>query len=206
MKLVIEYQYFPPVTLFKTLRSRTHLLFERYESFQKRSFRNRVVIAGADGPISLSIPLRSGRNQKCLTRDVLIDNRTRWQVLHWKTIVSCYNRSPWFEYYQDELKELYKMDFEFLVDWNYACFQWALNKLELNLPVSMTDHWEQEYDTVLCDDWRNKLSPNSIQTKFPDSPQYRQVFSDRTGFIPHLSILDLLFCEGKNGRIILDMQ
>ena len=203
MNLIIEYQYFPPSILYKSISDSIHLYFEQYETFQKMSFRNRVVIAGANGPLQLSIPLRNGRSQKTFTRNILIDNRSSWQSIHWKSIVSCYNRSPWFEFFCDELDQLYKTTYEFLVDWNMACSKWALEKLDLNLPVSVTDSWKEEYDPKEWDDWRSRLLPKTIQSIFPEPPKYRQVFMDRTGFLPHLSILDLLFCEGKNARNIL---
>ncbi len=206
MTHIIEFQYFPPSTLFKGLGNATHLLFEQYENFQKVSFRNRMFIAGAAGPILLTIPLRGGRNQKRLMKEIVIDNRTAWRSTHCKTIVSCYNRSPWFEFYRDELEEIYKTSFEFLAAWNLACFKWSLKKLELNVTVSLTDRWEEKYDPREYTDWRNRFTPASIQTRFPDAPMYRQVFSERTGFIPHLSILDLLFCEGRNARTALSRQ
>jgi hypothetical protein len=164
-----------------------------------------MVIAGGAGPIVLTIPLRDGRNQKRLMKDVLIDHRTAWRSTHWKTIVSCYNRSPWFEFYRDELDEIYRTSFEFLADWNLACFKWILEKLEMRLTVSLTDRWQENYSGEYAD-WRNKFLPRSIQIRHPDAPRYRQVFSERTGFIPHLSILDLLFCEGKNARAVLDQS
>lgn len=203
MVILIEYQYFPPVILFNSLCSKSHLLFEQYENFQKMSFRNRMMVAGAGGPILLSIPLKDGRNQKSTIKDVRIENRTSWQGVHWKTIVSCYNKSPWFEYYRDELNELYKIPHERLIDWNLACFNWILDKLEMKISVSLTVEWKDNYDPGIWEDWRNRLSPNSIHAKFPVAREYRQVFDERTGFIPHLSILDLLFCEGKNARSIL---
>lgn len=198
MGIVIEYQYFPPSILFKSLCPATHLLFEQYESFQKMSFRNRLMIAGAGGSILLSVPLQQGRNQKSLTKDIRVENRTTWQAAHWKTIVSCYNKSPWFEYYRDELDHLYNKRQEFLVDWNLSCFRWISDKLNIDVAVSLTAEWNEFYDVEYWDDWRSRLSPGSICEKFPSAPKYRQVFEERTGFIPHLSILDLLFCEGKN--------
>jgi WbqC-like protein family len=203
MTVIIEYQYFPPHTFFKNLYPSTHLQFEQYENFQKRGFRHRCMIAGADGPVLLSIPLRGGRNQKNLIKDVRVDNRASWQASHWKTIVSCYNRSPWFEYYRDDLSELYKSPFEFLTDWDIACFHWIISKLEINLSVSLTEEWKEKYDPEVWDDWRNRLTPNSIPSEFLEAPRYKQVFEDRTGFIPHLSVLDLLFCEGKNAGKVL---
>ena len=203
MDIIIEYQYFAPSILFKTLCFKTYLIFEQYEAFQKRSFRNRCVVAGGNGPVVLSIPLRKGRNQKTFTRDVEIDNDSSWQIHHWRTIVSCYSRSAWFEFYRDELEELYRTSFTLLCDWNRTCFEWVVEKLEFPLSVSLTDKWNKVYDSGTAEDWRNKLLPNSIDALFPEAFGYRQVFEDQTGFIPNLSILDLLFCEGKNARDIL---
>jgi len=206
VNLLIEYQYFAPSILYKRLERSTHLVFEQYERFQKMSFRNRLVIGGSAGPLELSIPLRGGRDQKAFTREVLIDNRCSWQSIHWKSIVSCYNRSPWLDYFRDELSALYNTPFEFLAEWNLACSKWMLRQLALNMPVSVTDDWKEKYDAKDWDDWRNKLLPKTIHSRFPGAPKYQQVFMDRTGFIPHLSILDLLFCEGKNAINILRQQ
>jgi hypothetical protein len=206
VNVLVEYQYFPPSILVKRLVSSTHLVFEQYERFQKMSFRNRLQVAGSSGPLLLSIPLRNGRDQKAFTRQVLIDNRTSWQAIHFKSLVSCYNRSPWFEFFREDLNGLYETRCEFLVEWNLICWNWVIEKLGLSLPVRMTDAWEEKYDPEDWDDWRNSLLPKTIQSKFPDAPRYRQVFMDRTGFIPHLSILDLLFCEGKNAVNILRQQ
>ena len=203
MNLVIEAQYFAPSILFKHLYKHTHVVFDQYENFQKTGFRNRCRVAGADGSILLSVPLLGGRDQKKLTKDILIDNRSLWQEQHWKTIVSCYNRSPWFEFYRDELNEIYTRPFDLLMEWNLVCFRWAIYKLELNVAVSLSDMWHKEYDSENWVDWRDKLSQESIHVNFPEAPVYTQVFGDRTGFIPHLSILDLLFCEGKNAGVIL---
>lgn len=203
MPIIIEYQYFSPVILFKTLCTETHLVFEQYETYQKTSFRNRCMVAGANGPITLTIPLEGGRNQKRYLKDVRIDNSVDWKSHHWKTIVSCYKRSPWFEYYSDELESIYKRSAIFLNEWNLICFEWTLQKLNLEISVSMTVQWNLLYDFLQYDDWRNRLLPNSIHADFLESPKYKQVFEERNQFIPHLSILDLLFCEGKNARSIL---
>ena len=163
-----------------------------------------MVIAGAAGPVMLSIPIQGGRNQKCLMKDVLIDNNARWQDNHWKTIVSCYNRSPWFEHYGDELQQLFQTRFELLMDWNLRCFDWIRKRIGLNLAVSMTEEWRDKYEPDRWLDLRNKFEPHSLNG-LQATPQYRQVFEERTGFLPHLSILDLLFCEGKNALQVLRM-
>jgi hypothetical protein len=179
----------------------SNIVFEQYESYQKMSFRNRCQIAGAEGAIDLSIPLVRGRDQKALLKDVRISASQPWQSQHWKTIVSCYSRSPWFEFYRDELEELYRKQWDFLLDWNLVCFEWTLKVLGISIPVSLTDSYEKRYSGDLVTDWRGKILPKHraggmAGLDVPVSP-YRQVFEERIGFIPNLSVLDLLFCEGK---------
>ena len=201
MILVIENQYLAPVSLYLTLEGGSNIGFEQFEVYQKRSFRNRCIIAGANGPVSLSIPLHEGREQKRFIRDIRIANQYGWQDQHWKTIVSSYNRSPWFEYYKSSLEKFYVKRFEFLFDWNLALFEWTIQKLEMDKVAELTDHFEKEYDDLKWLDLRNKLLPKNYQNF--KVPNYSQVFMDRSGFLPNLSILDLLFCEGKNSQRIL---
>src|ERR1700761_5322047 len=108
MNLIFESQYFAPIIFYKISYNFSDLVFEQCETYQKMSFRNRCQILGAEGVIDLSIPLVGGRATKGLIRDVRIAGDRKWQDQHWKTIVSCYNRSPWFEYYRDGLEELYR--------------------------------------------------------------------------------------------------
>ncbi|MBS1975274.1 MAG: WbqC family protein, partial [Bacteroidetes bacterium] len=169
------------------------------ESYQKMSFRNRCSIAGANGPIDLSIPLQHGRNQKALVKDVRIAP-SKWQARHLKSIESGYNRSPWFEFYKEELYHLYAVPCTFLVDWNLACFEWSIKKLGLQISFSLTESYQEVYDEDFVD-FRNKILPKNVRA-FPALP-YRQVFERKLGFVPNLSVLDLLFCEGKNAAVLL---
>lgn len=201
MILLIESQYFAPISFYSTLEANSNIVFEQFEIYQKRSFRNRCIIAGANGPVTLSIPLHEGREQKRLIRDIRIANQYDWQDQHWKTIVSSYNRSPWFEYYKSSLEKFYVKRFEFLFDWNFALFEWTIQKLEMDILADATDHFEKQYDDQQWLDLRNKLLPKNYQ-QFK-SPHYSQVFMERSGFLPNLSILDLLFCEGRNSMKLL---
>src|ERR1700742_4560771 len=126
MNLIIDLQYFPSIILFKNLNNISNIVFEQYENYQKMSFRSRCRIAGADGPLDLSIPLVGGRDQKTLMKDVRIADGQPWQAQHWKTILSCYSRSPWFEFYRDSLEGLYQTPIQSLVEWNLSCFKWTL--------------------------------------------------------------------------------
>jgi hypothetical protein len=203
MNLLVESQYFPPVTLFKKSIEILNIKIDLYEPWRKMSFRNRCVVAGANGPINLSIPVLEGREQKKPMKEVMIDNRKLWQAQHWKTITSCYNRSPWFDYFGHELEELYRQPVELLSDWNFTCFEWVTRKLGMQLSVEYIQNGQSDFSDPDFVDWRNHLLPKSIHSNFPEPVRYHQVFEERIGFIPHLSILDLLFCEGKNALKIL---
>lgn len=198
MNLISESQYFPPVILFKNSYKFSNIIIEQCESYQKLSFRNRCQIAGGEGVIDLSIPLVNGRDQKAFIRDVKIADSLPWQANHWKTIVSCYNRSPWFSFYRDELEELYRRPFEYLLDWNRECLNWTLRVLGMPLTVSGTTEYRPVYSPEEGVDRRGKWLPKNRESWGAESPRYRQVFEERTGFLPGLSVLDLVFCEGKN--------
>ncbi|OQP62711.1 hypothetical protein A3860_27260 [Niastella vici] len=206
MKLIVESQYFPPVTLFKKSIEFLNIEFDIYEPWRKMSFRNRCVVVGSHGPINLSIPVLEGREQKKLMKEVVIDNRKPWQSQHWKTITSCYNRSPWFSFYEPELAGLYRQPVELLHDWNRICFEWVTGKLGLTLHVDYLECVPDGLAGQMVVDWRNKLTPKTLQEDGANPVIYHQVFEDRIGFIPHLSVLDLLFCEGKNARRILSAK
>jgi hypothetical protein len=206
MDLLIESQYLSPVTLYKISINFSNIKFDIYEPWRKMSFRNRCMVVGANGPILLSVPLQEGREQRKPMREVLIDNKKPWQSQHWKTITSCYNRSPWFDFFCDELADIYRQPFRFLVDWNRTCFEWVNDKLGIAQTTHFTEKFQPPGDALGHQDFRNRLVPRSIETDFPEPVRYRQVFEERIGFIPHLSILDLLFCEGKNARRILAGQ
>jgi hypothetical protein len=201
--LLIESQYFPNLSYYKTLINRDILLIERYEHYQKLSFRNRCYIAGPNGTILLSVPLARGKNQRTVMKDVKISNEEKWQGQHWKTLVSAYRRSPWFEYHEQSLGKLYERPAHFLLDWNMACFEWANDVIGLAHPIAFTDEYEKEYkaDSGITD-LRDTMIPSSVANG-NDTPIYTQVFQERTGFMPNLSILDLIFCEGRRSLDLL---
>lgn len=199
--LLVESQYFPPISFYKTLIEVNILKIEKYEHYQKVSFRNRCYVAGPNGIILLSVPLSKGKNQRTIMKDVRISHEENWQALHWKTLTSAYRRSPWFEYFEDELEGLYEKKFDYLLDWNMACLEWANKVLGLSPEISFTSSFEKNYDPgagIL--DKRDQLQPGQVPE---NAPVYAQVFGERTGFSPNLSILDLLFCEGKRGLELL---
>jgi WbqC-like protein family len=167
------------------------------------SFRNRCRITGAEGVVDLSVPIAGGRDQKTVMKEIRIAAGRSWQAQHWKTIVSCYSRSPWFDYYRDGLQKLFEEPVEFLMDWDLRCLEWSLRALGMDRPILLTNRYQKVYDPELGVDWRGRLSPKSLEDWGASAGgqdgvvRYRQVFEERIGFMPNLSILDLLFCEGK---------
>ena len=177
------------------------MVFDVYEPFRKMSFRNRIWLAGGEGKLQLSIPLEQGRDQRLPFGEVRIANRYPWQDQHWKTLCSCYNRSPWFEYYRDELEELYRQPVERLADWNRACFEWTVRKLGWTGSWEMGQSNQPFASPEPYTDGRNSITARLLEELEP--VRYAQVFEERVGFIPHLSVLDLLCCAGKRSLGIL---
>ncbi|PSL32138.1 WbqC family protein [Chitinophaga ginsengisoli] len=201
--LLIESQYFPNISFYKTLINHDILLIERYEHYQKVSFRNRCYIAGPNGSILLSVPLARGKNQRTVMKDVRISNDEKWQALHWKTLVSAYRRSPWFEYYEDELGRLFTREVTYLLDWNLMCLEWANKIIGITTPVIFTDEYHKIYEAGKdITDARDTMQPSPKEVD-EDTVRYTQVFQERTGFLPDMSILDLIFCEGKRSIELL---
>ncbi|HZK62546.1 MAG TPA: WbqC family protein, partial [Puia sp.] len=159
------------------------------------------LIAGANGIISLSVPLQHGRNQQLPMHEVKIAWSEPWQSLHWKSIQSAYNRSPFFDHYRDELNLLFCSKVEKLMDWNLECLEWVMEKLDRPVSIRLTESPEQESDPALWEDHRNEVLPKNHGLCMP--MKYQQVFEEKTGFFPNLSILDLLFNRGKEAGNLL---
>ena len=229
MSLLIELQYFPPIKSYSALIKSTDVYISLYENYQRRSFRNRCILSGANGLIPLTVPVAGGRNQKKVFSEVRIDYSTDWQQQHWRTIFSAYGKSPWFFHYAESLEKLYSQKVELLVDWNQVCLDWVNNALGVEMKLlesggtfgKLGDFWkvggvlesggefqnteplsdhpnkESKPETVIMD-WRNRFLPANFQN--PDLgpfPVYTQVFEERFGFQPNLSILDFVLCCGK---------
>jgi hypothetical protein len=196
--IVVELQYFPPITFISTLFRESYVYLDLYESYRKMSFRNRCMIAGAQGIISLSVPLKNGRSQLLPVNEVRISETEHWQNHHYKSICSAYNRSPFFEYYADELEALYVKPVSGLVEWNLGCLDW-LKKTGLagRNPVHGT----------VCTLWNQRMG-RSTESVVPrnysqwNPVKYRQVFEER-GWVSNLSVIDLLFNAGKQAAELL---
>jgi len=195
--VIIEPQYFPPISVLRELVNHKEIGFALDDKYRKMSFRNRCLVTGANGIISLSIPIKGGREVNQLMRDVEIDNMQEWQTQHWRTIRSIYARSPWFEYYAPQLEMYYVKKYEFLYQWNFDLLSWVIKVLKLDIKIKQI-----ELGNILDSDknMTDKVLPKNYSQQFEKFvPKYQQVFQEKTGFIKNMSILDLIFCEGANG-------
>ena len=199
--LLIDIQYFGTINCINALFQSSNIIIEQYESFQKMSFRNRCVVAGSNGVINLSIPLEKGRGQKELIKDVRISHSANWRQQHLRTIESCYNRSPFFEFYRDGVWGLLEKPEVFLLDQNLKILEWLKKVFKYKGTISVTEEYLKNYPEEIIDQ-RNVFLPKNQFTE-PFAIRYTQVFEDRIGFVPNLSILDLLFCTGPEAISLL---
>ena len=200
--ILSEIQYFPPVIFFKTSYKESYIYLDKYDMYRKMSFRNRCLIAGANGIISLSIPLEHGRNQRVPMKEVQIARGEDWQGRHWKSIQSAYNRSPFFDYYRDELEALFRLRSGLLMEWNLECLKWVKEKLKWPAEIRLTDNHKPGSGRDTVKDLRSRVLPKNYMQFNP--LKYHQVFEEKTGFLPNLSILDLLFNTGKQAGVLLN--
>ena len=203
MIIITEYQYFPTVSLLSALIKIKHINFESYETYQKGGFRNRSEVLGSNGVIQLVIPLVGGRTQKLQITDVKIDFREDWQRSHFRTLLACYNRSAFFEYYRDGLDRLFQRRLNWLVEWNMSCLEWVISVLKFDMVIGKTTSFEPGYSSEEYADFRGILNPKNRMLPGVKPIYYPQVFSSQGGFVPGISILDLIFCEGPRAGEIL---
>ena len=185
--------YFPNIASYVVMTQSDALLFEVQDSYQKQTYRNRCYIYGANGKLSLNIPVHYSQKNRQNTEEIKIDNTSKWQSIHWKSIESAYKTSPFFEFYEDEFTELFNTPKEFLLDFNLECINIINNCLGFKPTISNS---EQFLKITTEPDYRFLV--NARKESIIDTTSYIQVFQDKHGFINNLSILDLLFNEGPN--------
>lgn len=202
--ILLSTAYFAPIRYFSKLATFPEIYIEQHENFIKQTYRNRAVILGANGPISLIVPIEKGRGSKIKIKDLRIAHDEEWQRNHWRTIFSAYNSSPFFEYYADELELFFRKKHEFLFDYNQQITETILEILDIQVTLNRTNDFEQIPEDYL--NFREKINPkahrNANDPHFEPQP-YTQVFSEKFGFVPGLSILDLLFNEGPSAHSVL---
>lgn len=194
-KILLSTTYLGTIEFFANIIVADEVLMEQHEHYIKQTFRNRCTIATANGLQSLTIPVIKVNGNHTKMKDILIAYDERWQILHWRTIVSAYSNSPYFLYYKDLLEPFYFKEFKFLIDFNFQLLEEILDILEINRKISFTELFKVNPENNLVD-LRNSFHPK-VKSDQNFSP-YIQVFAEKFEFFPNLSIIDLLFNEGPS--------
>jgi hypothetical protein len=201
-EVLLSTSYLPPSVFFSLAASSDAVTIEKWENYHKQTFRNRCIILGANGPISLSIPVLRGSIHKTAIRDIEIDNNRKWRNQHLHSIISAYGTAPYFEFYIDIIEEAINYKCSFLLDYNNNIIE-VLNKI---LGIKTPFHYSDDFVAIdnAANDYRYLISPkiNGSVKGYSELP-YTQVFSDRYGFVPGLSIIDTLFNNGPGTYALL---
>lgn len=199
--------YFGNIRYFSKFVSGESVCLEREEHFCKQSYRSRMDILGANGPLTLSVPVVRRHGEKTKIRDTEIDYAEPWQHVHWNALVSAYRSSPYFVHYEERLAPLFAKKERFLIDLNDRVLERLLELTGIEASWQGSECYLPAGELGPGDrDFRTSISPKA-RLRRPD-PEYRevpyyQVFSDRFGFVPDLSVVDLLCCEGPGTKDIL---
>lgn len=185
-KVLLPIFYLPPVSWFSVfLNEENEVDFEQFENFPKQTYRNRASIYGANGKLALIIPIKhTGKRE---IKDIEVSFAEDWQKLHWKSIKTAYQSTPYFEYYEDKLKKIYAEQIVSLKEFNLKALGIILDILKTEKKYELTNEY---FKNPEAEDYREKFSAKSESTS--EFEEYYQSFSDKNGFIKDLSILDLL--------------
>ena len=197
--------YLAPVEYYSKLKAFDKIYIEHHDHYVKQTYRNRCNIAGPEGVLSLSVPIIRPDTPKCAMKDIRISDHGNWRHLHWNAIESAYNNTPFFEYYKDDLRPFYENKYTFLADFNEELRCKICELMDISPVVEHTASYHTDF---LPDeaDYREVIHPKKDYTEvdkdFLPKPYY-QVFENRHGFLPNLSVIDLLFNMGPESVLVL---
>jgi len=230
MNALLSTTYFGPIQWYQKLYRADETWIESCESFQKQTYRNRCLIATTNGVQALTVPVersnlksqisnlksqtsarpkdacyqRDARNLKPqIIRDLRISDHGNWRHLHWNALQSAYGDSPFFEYYQDDIRPFFERRWEFLLDFNEAIRQSICSLIDICPQVRLTEAFTLT-STADYQDYRDAINPKHPAPDPDFVPRrYYQVYEAKHGFLPNLSILDLLFNMGPESIFYL---
>jgi len=184
--------YFGPISCWKQIIN-SNILWDVHQNYIKQTFRNRTFIHSANGLQILTIPVKHSKIKFSML-DAKIDNSIAWQKNHWKSIQSAYSSSPFFEFYRDSLEGIYIKEYTYLTKFNFDLINLILEWTDIEMKSELSKSYKIQYKNGL------DLRENIENKKYSSSENiiYKQVFSDKNGFLNDLSIIDLIFNEGPN--------
>jgi hypothetical protein len=187
---IIELHTFPSIAYMTALSYFDLVILEAKEHYNKRSFRNKFKLMTSDSIRTMSIPLRKGKHLQQPILETEISYAENWQRQHWRTITTNYGNSPYFEFYKDRLALMVDQPARTLYEYNFNILNGLMSWLEIDTQLASTCNYDQHHPDLV--DLRNLITPKSVL----EHNKYHQVFEDKIGFKPNLSILDLLLAKG----------
>jgi len=194
--------YLAPVAYYRQIYQAERVVIEQHDYYVKQTYRNRCIIASANGLQTLSIPIVKPDSPKCLTRDIRIAAHGQWQHLHWNAIVSAYNSTPFFEYYADDFYPFYEKTPVFLFDFNEQLRELICLLLDISPVVFYSSEYALKPQPDMLD-LREALHPKKTGIVQNLKPYY-QVFDHKYGFQANLSVIDLLFNMGPEAALLFE--
>ena len=197
--------YLAPVQYYAKLYQAKKAYIERYDHYVKQTYRNRCVIAAADGPLALTIPTVKSESPKSFMKDVRISDHGNWRHIHWNALVAAYRHSPFFDYYADDFRRFYEEKYEFLWDFNQELCALICELIDIHPQFLGTEEYLPDTKS-LGTDFRELIHPkNDFKVSDPSfrAVPYYQVFKEKQGFLSNLSIVDLLFNMGPESLLVL---
>ena len=192
MEILLYPTYFPSISHYVALLQASSITFEVEDNFQKQTNRNRMYIYSPNGIQLLNIPIKHSKDIHQKTKDVKIENDFNWQKQHFKSLEAAYRSSPFFEYFEDDIRPIFEKKQKFLMDLNLQTFEIVSKCLGIRLETTFTSEFFKEVPEI--NDYRLLANGKKDISVFES---YTQVFEEKEGFISNLSILDLLFNEGR---------
>ncbi|WKK75910.1 WbqC family protein [Marivirga salinae] len=202
--ILIELQYLPSVAFFSSLEGKEEMILEANEFFEKQTYRNRCHLLSSQQIEILTVPLQ-GANKKIKTRDIKIDNSQNWSKKHWRSIQTCYGKSPFFEFFADEFQPIYEKDYLYLWDVNLDLLTICLKITGQKIKITESGSYEKKVSENVMDA-RSLIHPKKpeILNQFHKPKAYNQSFGNN--FEPNLSVIDLLMNEGPNTKTVIQQS
>ncbi len=201
-KVLIHPTYFPSIIQMAAIAQAPGVVFEVQDNYQKQTYRNRCYIAHTNGKLLLNVPVKHSKDKKRQKmKEVVVENAFPWQKEHWRSIQNAYRTSPFFEYYEDELVHLFTQPVEKLLDFNLKIYETLADLIGLETPISHSETYEVA--PVIID---NRYLANAKSERLTTLQPYTQVLEAHHGWLPNLSVLDVLFNEGPNTLYYLESQ